>query len=244
MGCCCSHGGGNSGERDSLLRNEHRSAARSRLALAPVTPSLEGTSTAGSTHVETQFAGSIGGYYKWKGFTPDRPIVVIPGFMASALEVRESGVAPEWKGRQIWLSLEKLGIRSVHIGCAREEETDHVHDDPHELEYIEQQKKKWLLHVMLDRMDGKSDPFAQGQRVEVRAVPGHKGTDFIQPGALAWDTKLSIAPLLHQLQVSLHKRSEAQGKQPLPVGITTIHCCHLPSLRPWIKLTSSGRRTK
>jgi hypothetical protein len=121
--------------------------------------------------------------------------------MASALEVCESGVAPEWKGKQVWLSLEKLGIRSVHLGCASEENTDHVHQDPNELEYIEQLKKKWLLHIMVDRMDGKSDPFAQGQRVKVRTVPGLKGTDFIQPGALAEGTNLSISPLVNQLQV-------------------------------------------
>jgi hypothetical protein len=147
-----------------------------------------------------QFSGSIGQYHAWRGFTPHRPVVIIPGFMSSALEVRQSGVAPEWKGKQVWLSLEKLGIRSVHIGCGREEETDHVHD-PEELEYIEQLKKKWLLHVMVDRMDGKSDPFVQGQRVEVRAVPGIKGINFIQPGALAGETKLPVTPLVNQLQV-------------------------------------------
>ncbi|KAJ3338609.1 hypothetical protein HDU93_009316 [Gonapodya sp. JEL0774] len=44
------------------------------------------------------------------GWVPNLPILIMPGFMSSGLEVKESEVRPSWEGSRIWLSIEKLGL--------------------------------------------------------------------------------------------------------------------------------------
>jgi len=60
------------------------------------------------------------------------PVLIIPGFMSSGLEVKRSGVSEEWEGLRVWLNLEKLGINTplntagglVRIPKGHSEESD------------------------------------------------------------------------------------------------------------------------
>ena len=48
-----------------------------------------------------------------KGFVPDLPLLLVPGFTSTVLRVEKSTLAPAWEGRRVWLSLRRLGYRTA-----------------------------------------------------------------------------------------------------------------------------------
>lgn len=59
----------------------------------------------------------VGKHYAWCGFTPGRPVLIVPGFMSSALEIEHSEIQPSWQGERAWIDLAKLGVeRLKHRG--------------------------------------------------------------------------------------------------------------------------------
>jgi len=202
------------------------------------------------------------------------PVLIVPGFMSSGLEVRQSTLKPEWKGQRLWMSLAKLGLNSLHTGGGVYESFmndvqpalaaanpvagapmtapplpdsqqdfqhtiavasnqsavmppaqhvfQHAHQrsssglptwhwqHPHEqedraaLEAEEARrhlKNRWLEHLML------KGPDKEAEGMEVRAIEGMAGIDFLEPGALSHLTYV-FGPVIKALQQSGY----AEGK--------------------------------
>ena len=47
------------------------------------------------------------------------PIVIIPGFMSTGLEIIESQQRPNWNGKRVWLNLSSIGISAMYFGNAQ-----------------------------------------------------------------------------------------------------------------------------
>ncbi len=45
-----------------------------------------------------------------------KPVLIIPGFMSSALTIEKSSIDPTWEGKRLWLNLFSLGFHSLQIG--------------------------------------------------------------------------------------------------------------------------------
>jgi hypothetical protein len=44
------------------------------------------------------------------------PILIIPGFMSSGLEVKESKDSPSWVSKRVWINLTSIGFASIFRG--------------------------------------------------------------------------------------------------------------------------------
>lgn len=153
---------------------------------------------------------------------PDKlPMLIIPGFMSSGLEVQESHLNPEWAGERVWMSIAKLGVASAHLrgayettaGGSRLSIMSHP-DSGMEMSTTSFQarveggwashkhlKNNWLEHLCLDA------PNAEKRGIKVRAVPGLDGVDFLEHGALSHPTYV-MGPVIYALQ----KHGYAEGK--------------------------------
>jgi hypothetical protein len=58
-------------------------------------------------------SGTVGRQKALMGFTPGMPVLIVPGFMSSGLEIQESSRHPEWVGKRAWLDLQTLGLQAV-----------------------------------------------------------------------------------------------------------------------------------
>ena len=67
--------------------------------------------------VSEQLAGTMGTgeWLKFSGYSPDLPVLIVPGFMSSALEIEHSDAQPSWEGKRAWLDLATLGISALAI---------------------------------------------------------------------------------------------------------------------------------
>lgn len=50
-----------------------------------------------------------------EGWTPKLPIVLVPGFGSTSLEVVEG--YEKWKGERVWLSLSKISRQALSFRC-------------------------------------------------------------------------------------------------------------------------------
>jgi hypothetical protein len=46
---------------------------------------------------------------------PHFPVLIIPGFMSSGLEVKQSSIKPKWENERLWV---RYYIMCVHIKCS------------------------------------------------------------------------------------------------------------------------------
>ena len=59
------------------------------------------------------FAGkSLGTKYRADGYTPKRPVIIVPGLCSSCLKVTESPFEA-WVGKRIWLSMSSIGFEKM-----------------------------------------------------------------------------------------------------------------------------------
>ncbi|KXS21833.1 hypothetical protein M427DRAFT_151099 [Gonapodya prolifera JEL478] len=71
----------------------------------------EGTKTSSVSAFFNEFKTRSPGELKRDlGWKPHLPVVIMPGFMSSGLQVHESEVRPGWIDSRVWLSIEKLGL--------------------------------------------------------------------------------------------------------------------------------------
>lgn len=111
------------------------------------------------------------------------PILIIPGFMSSGLELLESDLVESWVGKRIYLNIAAIGISAMYFGKAQKRE---VYSDPDDEDFEDDEeaqqyslKSKWLKHMLLAD-DRESDP----PGVKVRVIPGIDGVAYVAPGAL------------------------------------------------------------
>jgi len=118
------------------------------------------------------------------------PILIIPGFMSSGLQVEESRDRPEWKNKRIWLNLRSLGFSALHSkGATADSDSDDDEESPHQAVY----KSHWMNHMAL--VNG-----TEREGVRVRPLSGLTAIDYLTPGMLTNHVSYVFGPLIRTLQ--------------------------------------------
>ena len=130
------------------------------------------------------------------------PILIIPGFMSSGLEIKESKLRPSWEGKRIWLNLGSLGLSAMYFGKAQKKNdfpttTDNTSDVSLNAEEKEQlqYKSAWLEHMRLNRTDMRTET----NGVKVRAIPGLLGVNYLTPGTFTNMVSYVFGPVIQAL---------------------------------------------
>lgn len=128
------------------------------------------------------------------------PILIVPGFMSSGLEIKESSVTPGWKGERLWLNLASIGISALYFGNAQKRsryiDPDDISDDENDEEARQANvKSNWLKHMMLD-----TDQESDAPGIQVRAIPGLTGVDYLTPGAFTSHVSYVFGPVIEALK--------------------------------------------
>jgi hypothetical protein len=131
------------------------------------------------------------------------PILIIPGFMSSGLEVKESEDSPNWVGKRVWINLTSLGFASIFRG-GNLERNESIRGktgfDEEKHREFEQQivcKNKWLHHMSLS-----ADMVTERPGVKVRPINGLAGVDYLTPGALTEHLSYVFGPVINALQAA------------------------------------------
>jgi len=188
------------------------------------------------------------------GLQPHLPVLIIPGFMSSGLQVQQSKLEPSWEGKRLWLNLVSLGMGDFFSGSANDklrrlgdpnedgddddsEEGggDMVNNTEHsprnrrasallareastaffmsnrklpggveEAGQVEQEaadqhlavhRSNWLSHMGL-----MEDMKSEHPDVEVRAMEGLAGVDYLTPGTLTNHLSYVFGPVIDALK--------------------------------------------
>lgn len=156
--------------------------------------------------------------YAEKGWTPNKPVLIVPGLCSSALTVHESTHTP-WVGKRVWLDMNcigfdkvwdtipggkkhkpkkvKTGTKSTSTGSVAAEAT-FIYGSSADAaaKHDALLKRKWVNHIMLDPKDGISDP----EGLKVRPVDGLDGVMYLDPGALTSALSYVFGPLVETLR--------------------------------------------
>ena len=144
------------------------------------------------------------------------PVLIIPGFMSSGLEIVESTLKPSWKSQRIWLNLASLGLSAIYFGSSITKTHQNTNDPPPpppsstsgtaitttttttgedesttQLRY----KSTWLEHMRLNPRDCKTET----DGVQVRAILGLEGVDYLTPGMFTNLVSYVFGPVIHAL---------------------------------------------
>ncbi|GKY96096.1 hypothetical protein MPSEU_000569800 [Mayamaea pseudoterrestris] len=142
------------------------------------------------------------------------PILIIPGFMSSALEVQESKAHPSWIGKRVWINLSALGFQSLHGGSAlvQNEQLLEITNESFQTgfsqklhaEYQTQLacKSRWVHHVSLS-----SDLQTEREGIKVRPLQGLKAVDYLTPGPFTNLLSYVFGPVISSLQSIGYKES-------------------------------------
>ena len=136
------------------------------------------------------------------------PVLIIPGFMSSGLEVRKSGVNESWVGKRVWMDFETLGFSSNRQEAALQKDRtmgriDHDENGKFDLwadmcnRYSHQTecKSAWLQHMNLS-----DDMINERPGNEVRAIPGLEGVEQITRGGLTTPPTCDFGPVVKVLK--------------------------------------------
>lgn len=133
-----------------------------------------------------------------KDRTERMPVLIVPGFMSSGLQVESSSVQPRWVGKKLWISLSRLGFTGKFLGKdtnlvfnggknnqEEESQVDTASGDDvsnsNQGQDVTQLKMRddWLAHILLD-----TDMTCEQPGVKIRAVPGLAGCEYLEDNAL------------------------------------------------------------
>lgn len=132
--------------------------------------------------------------------SPPLPVLIIPGFMSSGLEVKESNV-PDYRGKRVWINLTSLGFDAMYRGSALNVNESRrglsTYSEEQAAEYARQNscKSRWLQHISLS-----NDLCTERKGIKVRAIGGLKGVDYLMPGALTSHLSYVFGPFIRALQ--------------------------------------------
>ena len=100
-----------------------------------------------------------------------RPILIIPGFMSSGLQIESTALKKEWNGKRIWLNLKSLGFEVISrkVGA---------------------NKSMWLQHMITQKQD---------DIVNIQPLPGLDGVDYLYPGTLTKMATYVMGPFMEFL---------------------------------------------
>jgi len=142
------------------------------------------------------------------------PVLIIPGFMSSALTIEKSP-HKAWEGKRIWMNITQLGFQSLRVGGAlRENEKIRASQQDnsnqassiasHELhqQYMKEMecKSRWVRHMCLQ-----DDMKSEKDGIEVRPIPGCAGVDYLSAGALTESLTYVFGPVLELLKSKGYK---------------------------------------
>lgn len=125
------------------------------------------------------------------------PILIIPGFMGSGLEVTTSRTRPDWDGKQIWADLKSLGFSPKYFGASRKKEKTQA--DP---EQQEGYKAMWLHHMQLQE-----DLCNETNGVKILPNTGMEGIDYMNEGSFTGHKDYSLGPLIEALERAGYNQS-------------------------------------
>jgi len=161
---------------------------------------------------------------------PHLPVLIIPGFMSSGLEVKSSKLAESWEGKRLWLNLVSLGLAGFFTGIGSgqkqnlnsadggsaskrlnstssryDDDSDDDEDDAVEMESRRQKeaadhhlavhRHNWIKHMSL-----MNDMKSEHPDIEVRAMEGLAGVDYLTPGALTNHLSYVFGPVIAALK--------------------------------------------
>mmetsp|Transcript_3142 Transcript_3142/g.4523 ORF Transcript_3142/g.4523 Transcript_3142/m.4523 type:complete len:832 (+) Transcript_3142:78-2573(+) len=118
-----------------------------------------------------------------------KPIMIVPGFMSSGLQVVSSTLVPRWEDKRLWLNLKRLGFTGKLFGTTSEIETND--EDAHSVAL----RNDWLTHMTLQ-----PDLLTEREGIRVRVVPGLKGVDYLEPGMLTSAASYVFGPVIKALE--------------------------------------------
>ncbi|CAB9510324.1 Phospholipid:diacylglycerol acyltransferase [Seminavis robusta] len=130
------------------------------------------------------------------------PILIIPGFMSSGLEIQQSKVRPEWQGKRLWINLGSLGMSSLYFGGAQQQQKQRPKKESRrKLDDIKQAqqhqyKSMWLEHMRLNDKDLRTEPAG----IRVRPIQGLEGVDYLSPGAFTNHVSYVFGPVIQALK--------------------------------------------
>lgn len=109
--------------------------------------------------------------------------------MSSGLQVVRSESHPSWEGKKLWLSIFRLGFSSK-LG---KEKYEFKSADLEDLDI--QLRNDWLNHMCLD-----SDLLNERPGVQIRAVPGLHGVDYLENNTIAKAQTYVFGPVIRALK--------------------------------------------
>ncbi len=146
---------------------------------------------------------------------PLTPVLIIPGFMSSALAIKKSP-HKSWEGKRIWMNITQLGFQSLHVGGAlrENEKSRSSHEnktkggkssessDAMHQQYLNEMecKSRWVHHMCLQ-----DDMKSEKDGIEVRPIPGCAGVDYLSTGALTESISYVFGPVLELLKSKGYK---------------------------------------
>jgi hypothetical protein len=110
--------------------------------------------------------------------------------MSSGLEVKESKLKSSWEKKRIWINLNSLGFSSLYFGRS----TEISEEENKEAVANRIFKSAWLQHMML-----KPDLKSETDGIQVRAIQGLEGVDYLTPGALTNHVSYVFGPVIAAL---------------------------------------------
>lgn len=125
-----------------------------------------------------------------------KPVLIIPGFMSSGLQVVSSEHKPGWRGKRVWLSVHRLGLTGKAFASSTEVQVD---DDE-----VITVKNDWVAHLALDA----SDLTSERPGVNVRPLPGLGGVDFLEENVFAKSQSYVFAPVIRVLRRNGYTKSK------------------------------------
>lgn len=142
---------------------------------------------------------SLGAKFRADGWSPKKPILIIPGLCSSCLKVVESP-HNDWVGKRIWLSMSSIGFDKVWdtmpLFSRKKKKSSLASSVDREMADVDDnEKRRWISHMVL-KEDGVSDP----DGIKLRPVKGIKGCAYLDPGAITNSLSYVFGPFAEMLQ--------------------------------------------
>ena len=128
-----------------------------------------------------------------KGKRKALPVVIIPGFMSSGLEVLESGVSKSWIGKRVWLNLQSVGFERLFERQESIKKGKAFSDREYEASI--QCKNAWLQHMSLSE-----DMCRERHGNKVRPIDGLEGVDYLTDSGLTHLVSYVFGPVIQFLK--------------------------------------------
>jgi hypothetical protein len=153
------------------------------------------------------------------------PVLIIPGFMSSGLEVQSENPNDPQHGKRVWLNLQSLGFHRLAKGGREKRDKDDLRSTTEEaaleLEYQQQlaNKSSWINCMSLS-----DDMCTEHPGCRVRSIPGLDGVDYLTDSKMTQLGSYVFGPLIIALKKLGYKEGKSLDASPydwrLPPSVT------------------------